>query len=152
MRKVYLFLIFLLPFSFLSCDKKESDVVSEVAATQSKLKGEWNKVSYEYKFYDKGTTNLVSQDGETYFPGDYDEYTDTEYSEYLSGQKMATIPYEIPDPKHIKFKYIGAPQSTVYEIRELTLNKLVLYREYITVQPGSDEDGDKVTITYTCSR
>jgi len=75
MKIAYIFLIFLLLFTLISCDKKESDEVSTIADTQSKLIGEWNKVSLEIKVYEKGTTNLIWQDRETYFSGDYDVYT-----------------------------------------------------------------------------
>jgi len=63
-----------------------------------------------------------------------------------------TITYKVPDPKHIVLEIDGGSDLTEWEIKELTLNKLVLYWEYIKDQPGSDQDGDKATILYTCSR
>lgn len=137
---------------FISCENKESDEASKKAATYALLKGRWNKISTEYKYYDYRTNNLIAHDTVAFVPGDYDEYTDTEYSEFLAEKKVYTTTYKFPDGKHINFEYNGPSETVKCEIKELTPNKLVFYREYIIQQPGSDQDGDKTTILYTCSR
>jgi len=70
----------------------------------------------------------------------------------LSDQKVYTSPFKVLDGKHIVFEINGGSDLIKWENKELTLKKLVLYREYIIDQPGSDQDGDKATILYTRSR
>jgi len=101
----------------------------------------------EYKYYEQGTDNLIANPIVTYdpYPGDYVEFTDTGYSEFWNDRKVYTNTYKLPDGKHIILEPNGPSEPSKCEIKELTLNKLVLYKENITRQPGSEHDRDKIS-------
>ena len=129
-------------FCLASCkDTKQNDPkpLTPVEQTQQKLVGKWNYVSQDVKFYEKGSSTVYSSKTYSYKEGDYLDILAKEMKDYRSNALLITVTYQVIDASHIQETYNGTVNPLI-EIRELTDNSLVVYRESI--------DNDQRRFTY----